>query len=56
MNYITPLQILDPDPGGGDNWKPDEMPLRAGLSKMQSSILPQVRTSKIELVAFLCKR
>ena len=30
--------------------------LRAGLSKAQSSILTQVRTGKIGLAAFLCKR
>ena len=54
-------QLLDPDPGGGDNWKPDKMPyrsalrLRAGLSKARSSILTQVRTGKIGLAAFLCK-
>ena len=56
------VQLLDPDPGGGDNWKPDKMPylaslrLQAGLSKAQSSILTQVRTGKIGLAAFLCKR
>ena len=55
-------QLLDPDSGGGDNWKPDKMPYRsalqlcAGLSKAQSSILTQVRTGKIGLAAFLCKR
>ena len=55
-------QMLDPDPGGGDNWKPSKMPhrsalqLHTGLSKAQSSILTQVRTGKIGLVAFLCKR
>ena len=30
--------------------------LRGGLSKAQSSILTQVRTGKIGLAAFLCKR
>ena len=56
------VQLLDPDPGGGDNWKPDKMPyratlrLRAGLSKAQSSILTQIRTGKVGLAAFLCKR
>ena len=56
------MQLLDPDPGGGDNWKPDKMPyratlrLRAGLSKAQSSILTQIRTGKVGLAAFLCKR
>ena len=55
-------QTLDPDPGGGDNWKLSKMPyqsalrLHASLSKAQSSILTQVRTGKIGLVAFLCKR
>lgn len=54
--------MLDPDPGGGDDWKPDKMPyqsalrLHSGLSKAQSSILTQVRTGKIGLAAFLCKR
>ena len=56
------VQLLDPDPGGGGDWKPDKMPylaslrLRTGLSKAQSSILTQVRTGKIGLAAFLCKR
>ena len=56
------VQLLDPDPGEGDDWKPDKMPylaslqLRAGLSKVQSSILTQVRTGKIGLAAFFCKR
>ena len=55
-------QLLDPDPRGGDNWKPDKMPylaslqLHTGLLKAQSSILTQVRTGKIGLAAFLCKR
>ena len=55
-------QTQDPDPGGGDNWKPSKMPYRsalrlhAGLSKAQSSILTQVRTGEIGLAAFLCKR
>ena len=55
-------QLLDPDPGEGDNWKPDKMPyrsalrLRAGLSKAPSSILTQVRTGKIGLAAFICKQ
>ena len=30
--------------------------LRAGLSKAQSSILTQIRTGKVGLAAFLCKR
>ena len=55
------MQLLNPDPGGGDNWKPDKMPywatlqLRAGLSKAQSSILTQIYTGKVRLAAFLCK-
>ena len=54
-------QTLDPDPRGGDNWKPSKMlywsalQLHASLSKAQSSILTQVHTGKIGLVVFLCK-
>ena len=50
----------DPDPGGG--WKPDKLPYKAvslqlhsGLPKAHNSVLTQIRTEKIGLVAFLHK-
>ena len=55
------MQLLNPDPGGGDSWKLDKMlyqvtlQLQASLSKVQSSILTQIRTGKVGLAAFLCK-
>ena len=49
-------------PGGGDDWKPSKilyrsaLQLHTGLLKAQSSIVTHVRTGRVGLAAFLCKR